>query len=594
MKLDSISNIICSVIDSAELTRSIHSCQEWRNSSENSFLTIASFISQLNTDVDLYNSVVKLEALGMPSFTDEEKRMIFMLKSEFERDGIHKDADTRESIRQVVGDITDIETQFSQNLTAASLPTSVLGKALELDYHRYSPATVLQHSTQSTQRKEAYYLQNTICPENVSVLHGLVRQREVYASLLGYESYGEKNVDDKMANSVANVNTFLDYVKQKHIGSFKSQMELLREIKMKSGEVGGIEPWDLQYYMNVYRNECNGDNDITVLSDYFSINSVLSGFQKIVNMLWGVEMREEEFEEGECWVDDRSGVKKYVFYGKDNEIIGKLYFDLFPRKDKYTHAAHFTIRCGCKFYTSNSVIQQTPIVAVVVNVQTNNCNANCNYHDIETLSHEFGHALHSLLSRTQFQHLSGTRGPTDFVEIPSHLFEYLLTERDVIKLLSKRNNNGEGITDDLIATANSSKVDFSGIDAMTQAMYADYDQRLFGRHNSSPIDSTAILKSVHEDYNIAFAEGTHWQSTFGHVNTYGSVYYSYLWAQCIARDIFNSLEKANPEGATGLVNPESGQRIFSLLSPGSSRDPYETIKNALGGESWQGYRESKK
>jgi intermediate peptidase len=315
------------------------------------------------------------------------------------------------------------------------------------------------------------------------------------------------------------------------------------------------------------------------------VDSVLAGFESVVGSLFGVRMEEEGFGEGEAWCDVRGGgVKKFGFYDEGSGApLGTLYFDLFPRENKYTHAAHFTVRCGCSFFDDREggVVDQTPIVAVVVNLGSKSESNPLNFSECETLAHEFGHALHSLLSRTRFQHLSGTRGPTDFVEIPSHLFEYLIADEATLPLFTQGN---EALSPGLVGMLKRSKEEFGGIDSMTQAMYAEFDQRLFGEHTGA-VDSTAILKSVHEDYDMPYAEGTHWHSTFGHVNTYGGAYYSYLWAQCVAKDIYEGLRG----GEGGTVGRGSGQRIRALLGPGSSEDPYVTIRNALGGKDWGGY-----
>jgi len=562
--------------------------------------------------------------------------MVVALRVEFERDGIHMDEKGRGDVMGRKGRITELETAFQQNIVnqrkfygfgrpsddegfggrfarmfpqevmdhvRASAPREVASVAGQDGYvlttDTYFTSSLLKHSRSASVRETVYRESNTVCPNNIDVLQSLIHERDGLAKVLGHNSYGEKMVVDKMAGTTDTVTNFLQSVKKRHMAKYNEEMGALQRIKEKdTGSYAPLEPWDTQYYMNLYRQQMPMAHLGADLSEYLTVDNVLNGLKAVVEKLFDIDMREEEFKESEAWTTVDGGIKKFVFYDcTSGDEIGTLYFDLFPRDNKYTHAAHFTVRCGCSFYDdlASTVTTQTPIVTVVVNLGVDPSNSGSIYFaECETLAHEFGHALHSLLSRTRFQHLSGTRGPTDFVEIPSHLFEYLIAEKETLSLFASHRVTGEPVSDDLVDMMKLNKGEFTGIDTITQAMYADFDQRLFGRHvDARSVDSAAILGRVHENYCMPYATGTHWHSAFGHVNTYGSVYYSYLWAQSIAKDIFTSLEKEG-EGRGGIINKESGRRIGGLLSPGSSKEPFETVKIALGGKDWTGHRVGEK
>ena len=616
---------------------------------------MSTFISSLNTDVPLYSAVCTLQEKGWETFTEEERKMVVALRVEFERDGIHKDSETLEKIRETKAEITELETTFQTNImyqrkfygvpkdpeddgafggrfdrmfpeglldhvhSAAAaeaaessaaessspvVPPSFSDPSYSSSHHLITTdgvftSSLLRYASSPSVRAEVHHQSNTLCPSNLPILHSLVKSRDDLARTLGHASYAEKCVQDKMAGTVPAVKNFIAHVRRQNNGKYKAEMELLAEVKKKhTGSISTepMMPWDTQFYQNLHLQSLPHSHLDSQISSHLSVPSVLSGFQEAVGTLFGMEMREEQFEENEAWTDSAGpggDVRKYTFYEEGTgSVVGTLYFDLFPREHKYGHAAHFTVRCGCKFYDdeNDTVRDQTPIVAVVVNLSQSTGPNTITLGEVETLAHEFGHALHSLLSRTTFQHLSGTRGPADFVEVPSHLFEYLVADPETLGMFAVQGGAGEGVGPELVRRVKRAQSEFVGIETNTQALYADFDQRLFGvQRQGDPVDSTAILRDLHKEYAVPYMEGTHWQSTFGHVNTYGSVYYSYLWAQSIAKDVFSNLSKHR--GARPLINREvSGERIFKLLSPGSSREPREVVRDALGGEEWKGYR----
>ena len=124
---------------------------------------------------------------------------------------------------------------------------------------------------------------------------------------------------------------------------------------------------------------------------------------------------------------------------------------------------------------------------------------------------------------------------------------------------------------------------FKNLEKRQQTLYSEYDQALFGPNVVDEVDSSVILEGLHGKYSMPFAKGTHWQSTFGHLNTYGAAYYAYPWAQGIAGNVFNEMSKV------GLMNRESGAKLGSLLRPGGSKDPFQLVEGALGYE-WGGQK----
>ncbi|GMH56106.1 hypothetical protein TrST_g3032 [Triparma strigata] len=603
-RLDSISNSICSVIDLAELIRNVHKCPEWREKANESFSVLYGFISELNTDVELYNAVKKIEEHGLHKFDYEESRMIKLLRTEFESDGIHLPDADRSDIVGLKNELMDLESEFQNNIISSRNIYSVPSKSLtalnfdptvlsQLRSHltpppqpsetvlttdNYFTSSILKYEPSPTLRSECYIQSHTVSSHNLPVLEDLRSLRHEIAGKLGFGSHADRTIADKMAGRRGNVIDFLEEQVLATEEGFKREMEVLAEKKYEREGTRDIMPWDIPYYVNI----CKEENTVSSMdySEYLTVSNCLSGMKNVCSKVLGVDMVEEKVERGEGWCDT---LIKYNFSSEGNHM-GTLYLDLYPREDKYNHAAHFTVRCGCKFLdSSDSLTSQKPVVAIVANFgSSDSVYSNISHNEAETLFHEFGHAMHSIMSRTKFQHMSGTRGPVDFVETPSHIMEYFVRDWRSLREFAVR-QDGKVIEEKDVKEAERIKGMFKNLEKRQQTLYSEYDQALFGPNVVDEVDSSVILEGLHGKYSMPFAKGTHWQSTFGHLNTYGAAYYAYPWAQGIAGNVFNEMSKV------GLMNRESGAKLGSLLRPGGSKDPFQLVEGALGYE-WDGQK----
>ena len=264
----------------------------------------------------------------------------------------------------------------------------------------------------------------------------------------------------------------------------------------------------------------------------------------------------------------------HSFYTKNNRS------NVFPKLPKIIrHAAHFTVRCGCVVDGPGSDYQ-LPVVALVCNMHSGQASS---HSEVETLFHEFGHAMHSLLSRTNFQHLSGTRAAMDFVETPSHWMEHYVWDVDFLPILAK-NTQGEPLPNHLAVALNQSRNQFRYIEMQSQLCLAMFDQLIFGGNNvatgsgdetNSPIQ---IWEDIHRRHRVPFAPGTHWYTNVGHLVTYGAGYYCYLYSQVFANAIWNDLFH---DGR--CLSRSAGQRMWKdVLIYGGARDPNIMIEDLLG------------
>jgi len=645
--LDDISNTVCSVIDASELCRSVHASPEWRHAAGQAFQLLSEYIAELNADVNLYRSLVPItsDPTVMMGLEEEERRMAVMLKKEFERDGIHLKDEERKEVQQLSGFVVQLETLFSENLQRHSVyevegdlshevTKTIPIHAFEqvVSQQNASPNSVilsteplianslLKYSSSAALRKEVYYNTNTCCPQNLEVLDALISQRHALSTKIGYESYAHYFLTDKMAQSPQNVRAFLGNVQSKCEGQFKDDLATLKHVKQQMEENSDpIEAWDLSYYTGLVKTHLHGDigeSDSATLSGHFTVENCLEGMKVLVQRLFGIVMEEADLTAGEQWVNtDRhpgsdgvndsskkmsmGKIQKFVFYEEEGERpLGTMYLDLHPREGKYTHAAHFTVRCGCKIRNKmadsdshDATEHQLPIVALVCNLSSPNSNigssssAILSHPEVETLFHEFGHAMHSLLSRTSFQHLSGTRAAMDFVETPSHLMEQYVWNEEFLNIIGSHHATGHSPPTKAIQNLVNSRNIFRAMEVQTQVVYALFDQTIFNKPDlwrrpcagSNTTTTTDVFAMLHRENGVPYVDGTHWHTRFGHLVTYGAGYYSYLNASIYSADLWNS------NFAENAFCRKAGMAYWKqMLIHGGSKDPNLMLKALLG------------
>ncbi|KAL3834596.1 hypothetical protein ACJIZ3_009332 [Penstemon smallii] len=312
---------------------------------------------------------------------------------------------------------------------------------------------------------------------------------------------------------------------------------------------------------------------IYVVASYFSLPQCIEGLKVLAESLFGVRCHEIPLGPGESWHPD---VLKLSLYHPDEGDLGYLYLDLKSRKGKHPICAHFAIRGGRRISETD---YQLPIIALVCNFSGPNFASVQLYHsDVETLFHEFGHALHSLLSRTDYQHFSGTRVALDFAETPSNLFEYYAWDYRVLRKFAKHNSTGDPIPEKLVESLVGAKKMFAATELQRQVFYTLIDQTLHTLKPSSISNTISIVADLKREHTSwKHVEGTHWHTRFSHLVTYGAGYYSYLYAKCFAATIWQKTCQEDP------LSLDTGSALRSkLLQHGGAKDPAIILNDLVG------------
>ncbi|KAF2361484.1 Peptidase M3A/M3B catalytic domain [Trinorchestia longiramus] len=314
--------------------------------------------------------------------------------------------------------------------------------------------------------------------------------------------------------------------------------------------------WDVCYYTALGKHVvlCGGDlsgarttniSKAPNLSHYFPLGTVMEGLNSLLQQLYGVRLDLCRTPPGETWADD---VHKLAVVEADGSILGHIYCDFSERAGKTNQDCHFTIRGG-KVMPDGSY--QTPCVVVQLTLPPASWSGPplLTPGMVENLFHEMGHALHSMMARTRYQHVTGTRCSTDFAEVPSILMEYFASDPRVIQTFARHFKTGEPLPDLVLQSLVRSRAVFAASELQTQVYYAAVDQRYHSNTVAweTGVSTSDVLKEEHEKhYGLPYVENTAWQHRFSHFVGYGGKYYAYLVSRAVASWIWETYFQANP------------------------------------------------
>lgn len=445
LDLDEMSDVLCQVLDAAEFCRNVHSDASWRSAAEQTCVKLSGFVHELNTNFALYTAL-KSAILGTSktingsSSWDSETRLVArMLLRDFERYGVHLEGTTRDTMTNLVAQHQLVGYEFGHNAAdpkfcgqltlqgASARRISQLPSALQKVFsgtRHGSKAGILTAPGQSSTlfgimafaeeeslRKAAYDLYNSTPSNNRSLLARLLEIRQEIANIMGYPSYAAYQLHGaSLAGNPSAVTEFLQRLSKDSNEKAAEEIEELRVSVMQSGKdlvekstmfPGRLAAWDKDWSINKAMNNSREMDRLAILNNgLFTLDGCLAAMNEVFSKTMGIVLREVEPQRNETWA---RGVRKLLVESKLDGFLGCIYFDPFRRSRKFPGAAHFTLRCGRAARGTGSY--QTPVVAVVTNFHS--LDSTLSFSDVETIFHEFGHALNSVLSRTRFQHLSG-------------------------------------------------------------------------------------------------------------------------------------------------------------------------------------------
>ncbi|MFW9997081.1 MAG: M3 family metallopeptidase, partial [Candidatus Odinarchaeota archaeon] len=542
-------------------------------------------------NVELFK-VLKTVYDNKHSLSEENQWLFDRIIRDFKRNGLDLDESKRVELEKIKKQIADIAVQFSQTLNDWSETITCAPEELEgvpdntmkilkkngegnysvgMSYPEVLP--ILDHAKNpATRRKLLVAFINRGGLENAKLLEQVVRLRAELAEILGYPDHASFVHEERMAKTPQNVIAFLTDLEKKLKKGGQEELEELT--KLKNDELGAesdgtIHHYDWRYYARMNK-EKNYNIDETEVKKYFPMDTVIDGMLKFYQDVLGLTFTKID---RPTWHED---VTVYAVSDKETkEFIGQFYLDLFPRDGKYGHAAAFTLIRGRKLETG---LYQATASAMVANFNkpTEDSPSLLPHSDVQTLFHEFGHIMHQVVTTARYSRFSGTAVKRDYVEAPSKMLENWVWESIVLKRLSKHYQTDNPLPDELIEKMIKAKNANAALNYLAQIFYSKYDILAY---TSKTIDSQKLWHELQKQvFLIDAIEGTNGACNFNHiVSDYDAGYYSYLWSEVYAQDMYTRFQK---EGPTSKKVGRSYRK--EILEPGGSVDEAKLIENFLG------------
>jgi thimet oligopeptidase len=312
--------------------------------------------------------------------------------------------------------------------------------------------------------------------------------------------------------------------------------------------------------------KANYEFDSQSVRPYFAFDRVKQGLFDVTSKLFGVTYRPVTVP---TW--DKS-VEAYEML-ENGKLIGRFYLDMHPRKDKYNHAAEFPIRSGITG-------RQVPEASLICNLPGGEPGdpGLMTHDDVETFFHEFGHLVHALVSgRHQWIGVSGISTEQDFVEAPSQMLEEWTWDPKTLQTFARHYQTNEPIPTALVTRMRRASEFGKAMTVRQQMVYAKLSLSIYDR-DPKGIDTTAMVKDLVNKYTrTPYVEGTHFQTSFGHLDGYSAVYYTYMWSLVIAKDMFSQFDRSDL-----LAPPVAAKYRTSVLAPGGSKPAATLVADFVG------------
>jgi mitochondrial intermediate peptidase len=629
--LDRLSDMLCRVIDLSDFVRSTHPDVRIQAAASQAHATMFEYMNILNTTTGLNEQLVV--AMANPdiwnSWSEEEKVVAQSLKKDFAKSAIALPKAVRDRFVSLSQEIAEVGHVFVDEMAPAreeiTIPANKLrgmDPTLARRFTRWGQATLptvgdmaaaaLRSVHDEETRRDLFIASKTASPQQIQLLEELLSKRAELARLTGYNNYAELALGDKMAKSPDSVNQFLQALSKGNRPRAQQEMAELLNVKMRDPNAFTplLQPWDRDFYVSQIRSSMRSTSRNTdFLSSYFSLGTVMQGLSRLFTRLYGIRLIPRETMPGETWNED---VRRLDVMSETDGHVAVLYCDLFSRAGKSPNPAHFTLRCsreianeeleearsspnrifaspqedvndGMATSSASGALKQLPTIALICDFRTSERPSLLSFGEVQTLFHEMGHAIHSILGRTSLQEVSGTRCPTDFAELPSVLMEHFASDPAVLSLFARHYETDQPLPYEMVAEKLALDKRFAGSDTEHQIILAMLDQAY---HSFLPLSasfsSTQVFHEIQKTHGILPPDppGTCWQGLFGHLAGYGSTYYSYLFDQVLAERIWKVVFKSGKDGASiDRVNGENMKE--KVLRWGGGRSPWRCVADVL-------------
>lgn len=569
----------------AALLEQVHPDAAMRETAEFYTQTVSTFASALSLDRDVYEALAAIDLTGSDAVT---RFYVEKTLRDFRLAGVHKDDATRAEIKSLRDELVRIGQDFARNIrddvrfvyansTAEldGLPQDYIDRhtveadgRIKLTINVPDAYPVFAYAKSEALRKRLYmeYF-NRAFPQNVDVLNRLLLKRHELAQLLGFETFAAYVTADKMVGSETNAAIFIDRIADasQHRAQ-KEYQHVLAQKRMNDPDAKIVNAWEAQYYTELVR-KADYNFDAQLVRPYFQYDRVKQGVLDVMSTLFDITFKRTLT--ARVW---DASVECWEIFDHDS-LLGRCYLDMHPRENKYSHAAQFNIRSGV-------LGKQIPEAVLVCNFPggIEGDPGLMEHNDVKTFFHEFGHLLHTLFSgRQPWIGVSGIQTEWDFVEAPSQLLEEWSWNTSTLATFAVHYQTRELIPMELICQMQAADEFGKGLTVRQQMSYAKLSLSCYDRVPKE-INLYLLNKTLREKYvPYPFVEGTHMYTSFGHLDGYSAVYYTYMWSLVIAKDLFTKFDPAHL-----LAHGIAKEYRDAVLAPGGSLPAAQLVRNFLG------------
>ena len=564
----------------AGLAEQVHPAKAFRDAAQTCEQEGSQSLTDISLDKDMYNVLASLDGSKLDSAGSYFLRTTLR---DYHRAGVDRDDATRAKIRQLSDELVKIGQEFDQNIPAdvrklqldpsqldgmpedfkkAHKPDASGKVTLKTDNTDYIPFR--EYATNDAAQKEFYelYTQRAY-PKNLEVLSRLLQKRYELANVLGYSDWAAYITEDKMVATKQNAADFIEKITA--AAQTRSQQDydqLLAYRRQKEPSATTVDIWNYHRFLHEATIQKYGYDSQSV-RPYFEYSRVMQGILDLTSRMYGITYK--RVTSAQVWHPDVA-VYDVFDHGK---LLGRIYFDMFPRENKYKHYATFNLATGKEGF-------RLPEYVLVCNFpQATDGPGLMERDDVITFFHEYGHLLHGIF-RGNTMWATGDL-ENDFIEAPSQMFEEWAKDPTVLQTFAHNYKTNEPIPTELAKKAEAADEFGRALGVRMQMFYASISLDYYNR-DPQGLDTTKLLAELQERYTpFKYVSNIHMQLAFDHLNGYSAAYYTYMWSLVIAKDMFTEFKQ------DGLTNPAVAKKYRDTVLGASGTMPAaEMVSDFLG------------
>ena len=449
------------------------------------------------------------------------------------------------------------------------------GWAITLDYPSYGP--FLKYSTNRELRKQVWMAYNTRAiggeNDNTEIVKKIIDLRIKIANILGYETYADYALEERMAKNKQTVDEFVMQLLEPSMAFAKKDVaDVLAYAKKNGFQEKELQPWDFSYWSERYQ-EAEYSLSAEELKPYFQLESCIDAVFGLATRLYGITFEEQS--DVPVYHED---VKVYEVKDADGSHLALFYADFFPRASKRGGAWMTDFRGQCV----RNGVEYRPFITIVCNFTkpTADAPALITHDELTTFLHEFGHALHGIFAKGRYPSLTGTSVSRDFVELPSQIMENWAFEPEYLNSFAKHYQTGEAIPAELIEKIVAAKNYLAAYGQVRQLHFGYLDMAWHSLKEVPAVSTVEFEQNVLAPWGVLpAAEGAAFSTSFSHIFSggYSAGYYSYKWAEVLEADAFSLFKEK------GIFNTEVADSFRkNILEMGGAEDEAVIYRNFRG------------